>query len=67
MKNLDRIAKLTHGIVQKDRSTWVKLYYSIEKRTVYDRPGEGRFYVTDLINVHTPKDVQETVEDWLKM
>ena len=67
MKNLKRIAELTKSIVQKDRSTWVNLYYSIEKHTVYDRPGDGRLYVCDLINVNTPKDVQEAVEDWLKM
>lgn len=67
MKNLKRIAELTKQIDQKDRCTWVKLYYSIEKQAVYDRPGDGRLYVTDLINVNTPKDVQDAVEWWLRM
>lgn len=67
MKNLKRISELTKNIVQKDRYTWVKLYYSIEDKAVYDRPGDGRFYVTDLISENTPKDVQDAVEWWLRM
>ena len=67
MKNLEKIARLTQNINQKDRSTWVKLYYSIEKHTVYDRPGDGRFFVCDLISENKPEDVQEAVDFWLKL
>lgn len=67
MKGLERIAQLTQKIDQKDRTTWVMLYYSIEDHEVFDKPGDNRLFVAELINKHTPEEVKEAVEDWLKM
>lgn len=67
MKNLDRIAELSKRINQKDKTTWIKLYYNIEKKAVYDRPGKDRFFVCDLIRDNSPEDIKEAVNFWLKL
>ena len=67
MRNLKRIAELTNRINQKDRSTWVTLYYSIEKDAVYSTPTDGAYKVCDLINRNTPKDIEDTVEWWKRL
>lgn len=67
MKNARRIAEMTHNIIQKDLSTWITLYYSIEKDAVYCTPGEGRYKVCRLLNVNTEKDIEEAVDFWKKL
>ena len=54
MKGLKRIADLS-------KTQRVSLYYSFEKDTVYDKPGDGRYYVTDLINENAPDDIKDAV------
>jgi len=62
MKGLKKISDKTQNTKSNDRSTWVALYYSYTTDTVYDKPGDGRHKITDLINPNTPQDIQETVE-----
>ena len=57
MKGLKRIAELSKIQI-------VPLYYSFEKDTVYDKPGDGRFYVTDLIRDNEPQDIVDAVNRW---
>lgn len=61
MKGLKAIAKKTQTATSTDRSTWVSLYYSIEKDTAYMSGGDGRFFMTHLINPCTEKDIEKTV------
>ena len=61
MKGLKKLSKMTESIIQKDRSTWIPLYYSIREDTVFASEGEGRFFITTLINKNSPKDIEETV------
>ena len=67
MKGLKAVARATHNIVQKDKTTWVQLYYSIKEDKVFTKPGEGRYYLTNLLNVNTEKDVEEAVHVCLNM
>lgn len=67
MKGLAAIAKKSQNINQKDKSTWVWLYYSLKEDKVYDKPADDRWLVCYLINPHTPKQVQEAVEEWKKL
>lgn len=55
MKGLKKLAELS----QTER---VQVFYDILKDTVYSTPGENRFYLTDLINPNTEKDIEETVK-----
>ena len=64
MKNIKAVVKKSQNIIQTDRSTWVRLYYSPTKDTVYTSEGEGRFHVTNLINPNTEEDIKEVVERW---
>lgn len=67
MKNLKEIAKLTEGINQKDRNSWIKLFYSMKDDAVYSTEGEGRFLVTNLISANKPEDIRDVVERWKRM
>ena len=60
MKNLKEIA-------EKSKYGKVKLYYSIKENAVFDTPGEGRFYVTELINENGPEQIQKTVEFFMSL
>ena len=64
MKGLKTISDKTQSINQKDPSTLVYLYYSFKEDKVYDRPGLDRYFVTDLLNPHTPKQVEDTIKWW---
>ena len=67
MKNVKRIVELTNRINQKDKSTWVTLYYSFDTDSVYSKPREGAYRVCELINPHTEKDVIDTIDWWKKL
>ena len=45
----------------------VPLYYNIEEKKVYSQPGSDRFFLTNLINPCSEKDVIETVQYVLSM
>lgn len=55
MKNLKKISELSKKVK-------VSLYYSPKENAVYDEPGQGRFYLTDLIRENTPEKIKKTVE-----
>ena len=55
------ISDATQRIVQKDKSTWVPLYYSIREHRVYMEGGNGRYFLTTFLNPATPEEVEETV------
>ena len=67
MKGLSAISKATKSIKQGDRGTWVSLYYSIDKDTVYSKDGADRYYVTDLIRPQTGNEIKEAVEHWKRL
>lgn len=64
MKNIKAVAAKTQTINPLHP---IPLYYSIEKKTVYTTPGEGRSFVTNLINPNEPGDIEEIVNRWLRM
>lgn len=64
MKGLAAVSKATQNIVCNNKLTWINLYYSIEKDTVYTKDGEDRSFVTYLINPQSGKDIQKAVERW---
>lgn len=61
MKGLKKVADATKNCCR------VSLYYDLDKKTVYTQSGEGRYFVTWLINENTPADIQKVVERWLAM
>lgn len=67
MKGLKAVAKATQNIIQKDRSTWIPLYYNVSEDKVYMEPGDGRYLMTTLINTCTEKDVEESVHYFMNM
>lgn len=67
MKGLKRLSEQTQTIICKDRSTWVKLYYSIKEDTVYSGPGDGRYFICNLINPNSEYDIKKTVNHFMDM
>lgn len=67
MKGLKTVAKKTQNAIYNNRSTWVSLFYNISEDKVYTAAGDGRFYMTDLINPCTEKDVEKAVYEMLSM
>lgn len=67
MKNINNVVKKSQSIVCGNRSTWLPLYYSFEKDSVYTSAADGRFLVTTLINTNTSKDIIEAVERWKRL
>lgn len=67
MKGTKAVSKASQDIDFKDRTTWIKLYYSITKDTVYRQEGEGRYFVCNLINPNTETDIVEAVEMWKRL
>ena len=67
MRGLSEVSKKSQSIVQRDRETWVPVYYSIQKDSVSTTEGEDRYYVTDLIRPNSPEEIRETVERWKRM
>lgn len=59
MKNLDIVAA-------ESRNGWAPLYYSIREQAVYTEPGEGRYYVTDLIRENTEQEIKQAVMRYLR-
>lgn len=67
MKNLKQVSKASQNINSRDRLTWLTLFYSYEKDSVYTTSGQGRYKVTDLINPNTEKDIQDIVAAWKRL
>ena len=67
MKNVNNVVKKTQNIINKNRSTWLPLYYSYKKDSVYTPPADGRFFVTTLINPNEADDIIEVVDRWKNM
>ena len=67
MKGIKRIVDLTNKINQKDKSTWVTLYYSFDTDSVYSDPRPGAYRICELINPNTRKDIIDTVEWWKRL
>lgn len=67
MKNINNVVKKSQAILCEDRSTWIDLFYDIEKDTVYTTAGANRSKVTTLINPNTAEDIKEAVKRWLYM
>ena len=67
MKGLKALAQATQNILWNDKSTWIPLYYSIREDKVYTKEGENRFFITNLINPQTEKDIEKTVNFGLSL
>ena len=67
MKNVSNVVKKSQSILCEDHSTWIPLYYSFEKDSVYTTSANDRFLVTTLINPNTSKDIIEAVERWKRL
>ncbi len=67
MKGLNEISEATKQINQRDRTTWLDLYYSIKDDTAYTTAGEGRFFITKLINYNQPQDIHYIIDKFLNM
>ena len=67
MKGLKALSDKTQNTRNTDRSTWIPLYYSISKDTVYNKPVPNAYFVTDLINPNTPDDIKKAVQRFLSM
>ena len=67
MEGLKAIARKTQNINFKDKSTWIPLYYSITEKKAYTTEGQGRYFMTNLINPQTEKDIEETIVYCLNM
>ena len=63
MKGLKAIAKKSQNITS--RQTWMPLYYSISEQKAYTTDGNGRQFVTYLINPNTEKDIENAITRWL--
>lgn len=59
MKGARKIAKMTKDINVKDKSTWISLYYDCKNKMLTTEPGGNSYYITELINPCTEKDVEE--------
>ena len=58
MNGVKELLKKTKKIMQKDKSTWVDMYYNVKEHRIYTEPGEGRYKLTTYINPNvTEKDV----------
>ena len=64
MKGLKTISKLTESRGYGQRTP---LYYNIEEHKAFTEPGDGRFFITYLINYNTPKQIEETINYILRM
>ena len=67
MKGLKTLSEKSKKIVTRDRASWVKLFYSPSEDKVYDTDGEGRFFLTNLINENSPKDIEEAVRKMMAL
>ena len=67
MKGLKTIAKKSQNIVNRDRSTWIKLYYDFSTDTVTTKETSDNFFVTQLINPNSEEDIVEVIERWKRL
>ena len=64
IKNAAKIAELSQYITPFNR---MPLYINMNTKAVYNKPGRGRTYITDLINPNTEEDIVKLVKRWLWM
>ena len=67
MKGLKTVSNATQKTNSKDKSTWIPLYYNIKEQKVYSQEGDGRGFLTYLINPVTPKEIEDTVVYMMNM
>lgn len=67
MKGLKTVSKASQNILFNDPSTYIKLYYSVKEDKVYMKEGESRYFMTNLINPNTEKDIERTVNYFMNM
>lgn len=60
MRNLKRLS-------EKSKTGRVKLFYSPKNKAVYDKPGNGRYFLTELIRENTPEEIEKTVKYFMAM
>lgn len=60
MRNVKRIAEIS-------KTKRVSLFYSPKEDAVFNSPGEGRFYLTDLIRANTEAEIKDTVKRFMAM
>lgn len=60
MKNLKKISEIS-------KSKTVSVFYSPKEDAVYNKPGDGRFYITDLINENTPQQIETMVKFFMAL
>lgn len=67
MKNLSIVVKKSQTILCEDWSTWLPLYYSVDKDAVYTTASDDRVLVTKLINPCSADNIIEAVERWKRL
>ena len=74
VKGADKVAKASERIVQRDRSTWVSVYYDCESKTVMTEAGykrlknkEWAWELTKLIRPCTAEEVESATIQALNM
>lgn len=60
MKNVKSVAK-------RSKRGLTPLYYNVREDAVYTEPGDGRYYLTDLIRENTEKEIITTVIRMMSM
>ena len=64
VKNAAKIAELSKLVTPFNK---MPLYYNMNTKTVYNKPGKDRSFITNLINPNTEEDIIDTVNRWLWM
>ena len=67
MKGLKSVAKQSKKASQDNWSSYIPLYYSIEKDTVRTTQAAGYHFVTNLIRENTEEESREAVRRFLWM
>lgn len=60
MKNVNKV-------VEQSKRGHTPLYYSIREDAVYTEPGDGRYYLTDLIRENTAEEIKHTVMRFMSL
>lgn len=71
IKGADAVAQASQNINQRDRRTWITIYYDVHNNVVMTEDDyrqladkSGVYKVTDLINPNTAMDVEFAVRRW---
>ena len=67
IKGINKVIQESKNIIQKDRSTWIELYYSFSENAVNTSGGKGFYKVTDLILPNNENDIIEVVERFKRL